>query len=387
VPKRLAIIVSIALALIALTMGQSFRASVFAQSSEKAETKATMRGLYKSLVDAFIFSQNTAAFADPEKREDVLLALRTLSAQANRLEEHSSDLDPSFDYLRRSLARDASAAAQRFEDGEYAKSRFVISKLVENCVACHTRLPSDQDFNLGEEFVQSAGVQSQSAEDMIRLQVATRQFEPALRTYEMIFSSTSILPETIEMIGSFENYLKLCIRVERDPGRAKRTLEEFAARSDVSQPIRDEVTTWAEALAGFERDGFGGDPMNRASELIEDGQVLNRFPGDRAGLVQFVVASSLLHSYLDTKPADKSDMAEAFYLLGVSDSYIAVSHWVSETEYFLAQAIRLDPRGPHAINAYNFLEQYIAAGYTGSSGTNIPPDVQEGLDELRRLIR
>ena len=102
--------------------------------------------------------------------------------------------------------------------------------------------------------------------------------------------------------------------------------------------------------------------------------------------MHFVAASSVLHSYLDSDPKNKSDVAKAYYLLGVTDSYIAMSKWVSETEFYLEQAIRLDPDGPDAVEAYYFLEQYMVKGFTGSAGTRMPEDVQANLDELRSLV-
>jgi hypothetical protein len=356
-----------------------------AQDTERPKTQAAMRAVFQSLVDAFNMSQNTTAFADPSNKDEVLRTLRVLSANTKYLEEHPLELDPSFDYIRRSLAADVRAAVQRYEDGEYAASRFLITKLTSNCVACHTKLPSPQEFDLGEEFVQSASVQSQTSQDMLRLQIASRQFDEALRTYEDIFASMSISPTTIEAIGSFEGYLKICIRVERDPQRAKRTLEQFGGRRDVPLSMNKNIKTWTNTLGVLQANGFGGDELTRSRSLIAEGQGLNEFPADRKGLVHFVVASALLHNYVNSKPDSKNDMATAFYQLGVAESYIAVSRWVSETEFYLDRAIRLDPGSDEAMRAYEFLEAYMMRGYSGSSGTQIPEDVQQRLDELRKL--
>jgi hypothetical protein len=38
-----------------------------------------------------------------------------------------------------------------------------------------------------------------------------------------------------------------------------------------------------------------------------------------------------------------------------------------------------------AARAYDVLNMYILTEYTGSQGTRVPPDVQEYLDDLRRL--
>ena len=121
--------------------------------------------------------------------------------------------------------------------------------------------------------------------------------------------------------------------------------------------------------------------------LIQVGQQQNRYLADRQGLVYFVVASSLLHPYVNaTSATSASQLAEAYYLLGVADSYMPRSSWISETEFFLEMAIRVAPMSLHAKRAYAFLEEYVLTGSTGSTGLHLPSQVQEHLDALRRLV-
>ena len=101
--------------------------------------------------------------------------------------------------------------------------------------------------------------------------------------------------------------------------------------------------------------------------------------------MHFVVASSLLHRFLNTQPADKGALAEAYYLLGITEASISRTAGLSETPFFLETAIRLDPTSAVAAKAYDVLNIYILTEYTGSLGTRMPPDVQEHLEELRRL--
>jgi hypothetical protein len=58
---------------------------------------------------------------------------------------------------------------------------------------------------------------------------------------------------------------------------------------------------------------------------------------------------------------------------------------VVETPFFLEMAIRLDPKSPVAAKAYDLLNAYILASYTGSSGVHLPEEIQEYLEGLRRL--
>jgi hypothetical protein len=102
--------------------------------------------------------------------------------------------------------------------------------------------------------------------------------------------------------------------------------------------------------------------------------------------VHAIVASSLLHQFLQTAPDDPLEVAEAYYRLGVAEAAISRTTWLPETEYFLETAIRAAPDSSHAMNAYTFLEQYVLASYTGSSGTSLPEDVWGRLAELRALV-
>jgi hypothetical protein len=76
--------------------------------------------------------------------------------------------------------------------------------------------------------------------------------------------------------------------------------------------------------------------------------------------------------------------AEAYYL-PVSPILHLTHLLISETPFFLETAIRLSPKSPIAAKAYDVLNGYILAEYTGSSGRDLAQDIQEYLEELRRL--
>jgi hypothetical protein len=71
----------------------------------------------------------------------------------------------------------------------------------------------------------------------------------------------------------------------------------------------------------------------------------------------------------------------------VVESRIGRSFWLSQTEFFLEQAIVLAPQTPFANDAYELLEQFLASSYTGNDGSEMPPEVRARLDESRGRIR
>ena len=369
--------------LVGVMVGIAAAGSAIAWQSE--ETRATMRALYDALSTAFVTSLDDNAFQDPSRREEILLSLRVLSANADQLEEHADELGADSDYLRRSLAADCRDAANRFDEGEYVGARFLLTKLTENCVACHSKQPPARGVDLGKQFIDDARIQSLEPEDRIRLEMATRQFDAAMETCESVMLDPNTVPEYAAVTGVFESYTKLAVRVQRDPGRAVRTFEAFSNRSDVPSYLLDLMTTWSEALRRLDPDDLDPDPAT-AKRLIDEAQELNRFPTDQRGLVQFVAASSALHTYLRGSPSG-TDLAEAYYLLGLVETHISSSYWISESAFFLEQAIRAAPHTKTAREAFNLLEAYSLSAYTGSSGIHVPADVRDNLDELRALAR
>jgi hypothetical protein len=187
------------------------------------------------------------------------------------------------------------------------------------------------------------------------------------------------------MMGVLEDYLKIIIRVQNDFPRAMTVLAQFLERPDVPVVLRDQLLSWVNALTELQSHGSTDDALSRARALVETGQLRNRFPADQAGFVHFVVASSLLHRFLTTQPANTSALAEAYYLLGITETYISRTSWLSEAPFFLETAIRLAPTSPIATKAYDVLNMYILTEYTGSQGLRLPSDIQEYLEEIRRL--
>jgi len=106
---------------------------------------------------------------------------------------------------------------------------------------------------------------------------------------------------------------------------------------------------------------------------------------ERDALVDYLDASALLYRGLADARISRSEQADAYYLLGVIETRIGRSFWLSQAEAYLETAIRLAPGKPVARDAYALLEEFLVAGYTGSGGEHVPADVRQKLDTLRRL--
>ena len=372
------------LASAALLSGGAARAE-----DEGAETRERMQAVCAACATLLGGAEDPAVFSDPRHRAEVDRALSELVERSRALESHTGSLNAAHRSVRRSLADDAALARDAYAEGLFESARFRVARIAEDCFACHSKLPSDHRFDLGARLLASEPVARMPLASRAVVAVAARQVESALALDETLLQDASIPAVEIELSGTFERYHKAALRVTGEAARPRRHLAAFLARPDVPRYLAEDLRAWIATLEGLGPADLAvpaGERRARARTWIRGGQLHTAGPGDLRGLVHFVMASWLLHLHLDERPADRADLAETFYLLGLCEIQISPSLWVSEVEDFLESAIRTAPDSPHAGQAYATLEAVYTRGFTGSAGTFVPPEIERRLASLRALL-
>lgn len=357
-----------------------------AETAAADEPRQTMGEIFESLRVVLPYSLDRDRFEDPANREAIGQQLAQLARNAERLEAHGRGRDESFFFLSRSLAWDLREARRRFAEGDFRHARFVVQEVVDTCVACHSRLHSDRDSPLAERFMEEEAIASLSAEERAKLRLATRQFGLALDSYEAVLRSDDASPDFLDLMGHLDDYLELAIRVKADPARPIPVLEAFQRRPDVSKALAENLDSWLADLRALRDAPPSGTPLEVARSLLSAAEDRERYAFDRMALVPYIAASSALLGWVTDHANEGREAAEAYYLLGLADSRIGRSAHHAQTEFYLVTAIRMDPSSDTAEKAYGLLEEIVVSGFSGSSGVNVPPDMQGLLDELRRLI-
>lgn len=354
------------------------------QSPAPEEIRALMGQIFESLQTLLPLSVSDA-YADPRNRARIDSALERLATNAGALASHGRQKDAGFAYLGHHLAEDARSIQTSYESGDLERSRFLLQQLTEYCITCHSRLPSPGDAAVSEHFVDHGTLAALPLEERASLLIATRRFDEALATLERLFASRSV--HAAELLSPLTDYLIVSIRVKGDRKRPLETLQTFSRRPDLWRNLRLDVARWIADLKQLSQEELSGADPATAKRLLEEAKTMISFPGDRAALVHYVVASGILHRYAEAHARDASpDLAETYYYLGLVESRIGRDYWISQSGMFLESSIRLAPGEPFAEQAYALLEEEIILGYSGSGGVHVPPDLEQNLDELRRLI-
>jgi hypothetical protein len=350
-----------------------------------AETRARMAEIFAAMRFLLPLSLDGEAFESDLQRARVEQALAQLDRSAASLAEHGRAQEVPFAHLSRALAIDARDVHERYQMGHAREARYLVQTLTETCIACHSRLPAASDAPRSEAFVAEVATSDLRSAQRARLAYATRQFDDAQALYEAALADAAMSATDIDLEGHLDDYLELMIRVRQDPARAARALERFAVRSDLSPALRDQVAHWQAVLQQLATRERVDSALAVARAEVEAAESARPERDDRESLVEYLDASALLHRAVAAEGASAAQQADAFLLLGVIETRIGRSFWLSQAEAYLETAIRLAPGKPVARNAYALLEEYLTAGYSGSAGTSLPPDLKEKLELLRGI--
>lgn len=358
--------------------------SIATAQYNREETRAAMQKIFAGLRDALPVAVGEKGFSDPAQRARVHAALAQLAGEAEILDNHAKGFDAGGRYLARSLTRDARMALERFEGAHYDAAEFSFLQTAESCVACHSRLASPGDSPLAADFFAGSELADLPLLARARLQIATRRFEDALKTLERAFASSELEPYT--MLEPLTDYLVVSVRVLDDVARPIPVLRRFAQRDDLWAQLRRDVQAWAAALEEAAQGPPAPESLPAARALIEAGPRSALHLSDRRALVHHLLASRVLHRFVATHRDASPELAEAYYLLGLAESRIGRSFWVSQADFYLETAVRTAPGSPIGREAFAFLEEETLLGYTGSGGLHLPDEERKRLDELRALI-
>lgn len=350
-------------------------------------TQTIMGSIFAPMSSMLAFSFDRDAFEAPKNRAAIALEIDKLVRNVGQLEQHGKGQDRAFEFVAKSLGRDARNLKRWYAKGRYDEARFILHHMTENCIACHSNLPETRKPPNADTFFAKVAADALPPLERAQLQIMGRRFEDALQTYETYFSRKESDPAMVPQLGAFSDYLRLSISVKSDFKRPQGILEQLVARPLTPLHIRQQLSQWLLTLKAFDaKNILQNADVQTAKRILDEGRGQMAFARDRDGLIHYLTAEAILTRFIRGRSDRAREVGEAYYLLGTATALTEHSLWVPRSDFLLESAIRLAPAAPFAPKAYAVLEENMIAGYSGSSGTHVPNDVRLLLDELKRLI-
>ncbi len=356
-------------------------------AKEDKPTQTLMQSILAPLVTVLPLSFDLDEFSSSSNREKIAAHLKVLRDNSSKLKTHAKSKDRAFEFVANSLHNDATRIYRWYARGSYEEAQFALHHMTENCIACHENLPETHKVPPALAFFTALDLEKLPPLDRAQMQVMTRQFDDAMTTYEKVLISYESPTENVLLLQSLTDYLKVAANSKGDLSRPQTLLEKIAAKPGLSVTTKERLAQW---VGEIKRISAAKDlqktDLATARRLVNEGRSKMDFPRDKDGLIPYLTAAAILNRYVHEHKDRGEDVAEAYFLLGTTESLLGRSFWISREEFNFESAIRLAPGAPFARKAYQLLEESYTFGFSGSGGTRIPEDIQLLLNELRHIV-
>lgn len=353
------------------------------------QTRHIMQGVADSLEVLLPLSLDSDSFLSPDNRSVVEENLARLERSARALAKHGASGSLDFELLASAFARAARRVREDFEYLRPSEARYLLTDLTQHCVACHSREAAGRDFPLSRSLNRYLQEQPLDERERARLQVALRQFDAAMETWETVLSDPSVQPVDMALNGDFVEYLTVAIRVEQQYARAASQLTLVASREDTPFYLRRRLQTW---IADLDTREPNRDRIPSMDEARKAFLVSNARPGlvwNDSSLVSDLALSASLRRLVASEQTKVTppQLAEAYYMLGVLEARTTgLYSALPSMERFWEAAIRTAPDSPYAVEAYALLEEYATTTFSGDLPYERTDETFAHLAELRSLI-
>jgi tetratricopeptide (TPR) repeat protein len=348
-----------------------------------------MQGLSLTLTELLPYVADSNEFNKPANHELILekskkLAQLTHSVQKNSL---AGGQDPTVDFILNQFNDDIQRAVESLQSGHRSYAQHLLRNTTSYCIQCHTRTQVGPVF-IGNTLDKTLAKLNPLERGEVL--AATRQFEQALKEFKSLINSPrNEMPNVFTWDKAVRYALAIAVKFQNDPQEALEIVESILKNKHAPYYLKQSARVWKESIKEWMKEPRKSE--QKPSALITKAQALikksdSRSESDRAGQIYYLRASSLLHQALDLskEPAEK---AEALYWIGICyETFKDMSFWSLDERYFEA-CIRINPHSTLAEKCYQKYEENIFMGYTGSSGTTLPPDIQQKLVELKVFSR
>ncbi len=294
----------------------------------------------------------------------------------------SPDADPAVSFLAKDFDADVARAYDAFRNGNKEYSRQVLASAANHCINCHSRSelgPQFQSLNLNFDY--------EKLNPFVRAEayMATRQFKKAAEEFGRITVRTDFITKyPFEVEKALKKGLSIHVRVFNDVDGALKLTQNFLATKEMPLFLEKQAQAWQKDLLDWKNESATS--LWRAPSYTKKIDILiaDADHGKDMPFINYLRASALGHYYL-SKFKNDPNTAEMLFKMGVVyEALEDLGYWTLSDNYY-TQCIREKPHSPIAVRCLYRYEQNVYLGYTGSMGTNLPPEVRAQLRELREL--
>jgi tetratricopeptide (TPR) repeat protein len=364
--------------------------------AKKETTKDVMQEAFYSLTQLLPHMMSEMSFSDL-KHEKKINSHLTRMVTAFKKGTHQNILkSPGLKPNYKSIVLNLDSALTSFSNGEKNFARLRLNDSMSLCVSCHTQFPQDKIF--------TPLVNSKSLKDKLKsnhyqlgnLYLILRDYEKSISEYSKYieqFITENKSPDFINshynkfLINSFYKIVYITGKSLNSPNRTLAILTKLEKKYSLPSYVKAEIQIW-KSRAVFWVNEFKRNKKNNLELMVkhlekniklENNTVLSGDYDYDLMIVSGIFSKQLLAN-------KKVKQGQVLYWMGIAEYRLGKSIFFNVGDSYLKQCIRENLKQKIATKCFKALESETNFKYTGTSGTNIPKEVQQELMTLKLLL-
>lgn len=336
---------------------------------------SSMQALQKEMfmLEPYIF--DSKKFSDPQNKEFLSKEIHNLADDAKNVKHDPLVIlkDPTVRFVATQFAEELQKADENFKAGWNEYSRSQLANVTSFCLECHTRLREGPAFNPHDSV--RPYIHTLAVADQIEFMIAFRQFEPALKlaleNLKQIQTDQKLSFET-DRVARLA--MLLTVQYLNDPDKTKEVIRLIENNPSMPTYLKQANKLWKKSVAQW-------NPNDTFEVLPKIRNLLNK----RISEVEDMRAIPALLKLL-TEGLSRDELGEALLLTGESYESLHKISILSLHDHYYEACVRQAPHTKWAKICFAKLSESVTLSYTGSSGTRIPKDIKNRLDELKNVV-
>lgn len=352
-----------------------------------ADVKTHMDEMLGYIFDLKPYITSPEKFQDPNNAPFINTTLQKMAALSDKIQHEDKIKNSAREVPAMALSHQLKEAQEVFNTGNKSYSLWMVRSNLSNCVACHTQLPA-KSTSFGEHGKKKNYVNSFQEAEFLYI---VRNFDKALEYYDQTFNNfpgNNISIDNLDI--SVFRKVYYYTRVKRDLKKLAESLQTNLKNKKLPAATAQLLAAYVSAAKNIGKDNTPSFQSDQDLQTYAEKTLAKELAGDISyndanKNLRNLQLSGYLYEYLDKNP--KSELKPyIYYWLSFCESRWERGLQDSLPESYLRKCITEFPNSPIAAKCYKEYEDLMVFGYTGSSGTHIPPDVTLELKNMREKM-
>jgi hypothetical protein len=344
-----------------------------------------MQQMGESLATLLPITMDPVQFNDPANQDLIDRQIARLSHFAHDVSQtsHRPSEDPSFEFVSGQFASEMNEAKHQLQIGNRTYARFLIRGASNYCVSCHTQTDRGPHFLAAPS---SPYFSKLTPLDKANYLIAVWNFDAGLQEYDKAMNSPDVALQPYSSLESATlRALAVAVRVKKDPLLAEAIVTRIMYSKWAPVYLQLTAEKWKASLREWKVSRKPARTLDDAKQLISRAWSKQmESPLARAGLIESLRASGLLHELLAQKKPGKA-YAEALYFAGLNAEALKDLDPFLLNEAYFEACVKHLPHSDIAKDCYLRLEGEQIADYGPFENTPMPQKVRNKLTDLRKL--